>query len=179
VLLLENDPALGATALIDGLTAASTYADEQYAGHAAAFVGDPASALLAAPEPQQRELAKTLDEVIARLFPGRRFGVDARSYRQCLCYMAWHQRLAADSNSTITALAAENAILHFILPVRSASEFKDLLDRFATKTLPLESEAQSPDVPGGLLHPRLERLRAARSGPLDELQAIDFWESLS
>lgn len=99
--------------------------------------------------------------------------VSPRDVQRSVLYMAWQVPLAkaaADAGMTdivpTDAAAAENAILHFVLPGLSAEQFRRGL-------APLTDVAQTD----GLLRRRLERLSGGGEGLFGV--PADFWASLS
>lgn len=99
--------------------------------------------------------------------------VSPRDVQRSVLYMAWHIPLALAASAaaiegvlSTDAAAAENAVLHFVLPGLSAEQFRRCLE-------PLTDSAQ----PGGLLRRRLERLSSGAEGLFGV--PADFWASLS
>lgn len=98
--------------------------------------------------------------------------VTPRDLQRCVQYMAWYVSLAeaASSSGMDVALddlaAAENALLHFILPGLSSEQFR--------LALPALVEVSSP---GGMLQQRLTRLVEGGDGVFGV--PPDFWASLS
>ena len=93
-----------------------------------------------------------------------------RPLQRSLIYMAWYAELRGvtepEPGDTVVEAAADNALLHFVLPALSAKEFDGSLSAF-------KSESR-----GGVLAPRLARLeqaaRAQQFGP-----PSDFWGVLT
>lgn len=93
-----------------------------------------------------------------------------RPLQRSLIYMAWYAELVGvaepELGDPVVETAADNAVLHFVLPVLSPAEFAGAMAVF------------KPELRSGVLAPRLARLertsRAQQFGP-----APDFWGALT
>jgi hypothetical protein len=98
-------------------------------------------------------------------------------------YMAWFWLLAetdraALSDAAVRELAAENALLHIVLPTLSSSSFARAMTKFREGDPAATPAAGSPDDLGGLLAGRVGRLDAAVRNSMFP-DAVDFWAALS
>jgi energy-coupling factor transporter ATP-binding protein EcfA2 len=160
----------------------------------ASFVGDPFLAARQLDEHQLEELVSgitsTLDRMGARSEPPEssedpNIPITYRQMDQFARYVAWFVLLADAAalaeekapDPAVYAVAAENAILHFVLPTLSPTDFSLALNHLHE----VRGELHPPAPPGGLgsmLPSRVERLRDA--GGSDFVgRALDFWDRLS
>lgn len=140
------------------------------------LLGDPRAAWAARlTEGSQQELVGSLEPYIVTLAEsaGRSANiVSPRDLQRCLLYMAWFTALAQSANqsgmsvSADAASAAENALLHFVLPGLSSEQFG--------RALPAVRDIAMPD---GYLQDRLNRLTEGSEGFFGV--PPDFWASLS
>ena len=106
--------------------------------------------------------------------------ISRRDALRSLAFMAYYVRLQTDSapEPEVVRLAAENAVLHCVLPTVDADHFTGALE--ALNGADLMSASPSADTIGGLLKPRVERLVEMTSGSgLGFADALDFWSALS
>jgi hypothetical protein len=106
--------------------------------------------------------------------------ISRRDALRSLAYMAYYVRLNSDGapDPEIVELAAENAVLHFVLPTLDPDHFSSTLN--ALSTADLAEAAVGSDALGGLLKPRVERLsELASTSGLGFADALDFWSALS
>lgn len=144
---------------------------EEAVGPAATFIGRPTIALHRYVASGGNAFEQALSERAAMLRD--KLGVDAIAHRQLqrsLMYMAWYVELNGeadpDQGQPAVEAAADNAILHFVLPSLPAAQFEKAL------------EALDDGKRRGVLAQRLSRLR----GILTEHQfgpPPDFWGALS
>lgn len=140
-------------------------------------VGEPTTARAALNEGDLKSLVTSFGSVLASaggsdLVPSRR-DVD-----RALNYMAYYVALASSEQAPADAMrrAAENAILHVVLPQLSAETFASAIRALASAHL--EDAAADPGVIGGLLGPRVTRLGKSMNDALFA-DAVDFWTALS
>jgi energy-coupling factor transporter ATP-binding protein EcfA2 len=149
-------------------------------GAGAAFLGDPRAALVVTDD--VGELAEPLAKMLTKMRGTGHGGVSRRDLLRCVLYVAYFRLLTeglpvAGDQSRI---AAENAILHFVLPTLSAEQFPRALDALLTDGGdPLAPVAADDAIIGGLLRPRLERLADSIRTPLGLTDAVDYWSALS
>jgi hypothetical protein len=174
VVLLEPPEIDSALASTEALTALTRLPP---APPGAVLFGDPrrawSSYVMAGDEGRFREALSPLLETLRVSAGNGKNVVSPRDVQRSVLYMAWHVPLAeAATTAAIEGVlssdtaAAENAVLHFVLPGLSAEQFRRCLE-------PLTDVAQS----GGLLRRRLERLSGGGEGLFGV--PADFWASLS
>lgn len=144
---------------------------EEATGPAAGLIGRPTIALHRYVASGSNVFEQALSERATMLRD--KLGVDVIAHRQLqrsLMYMAWHVELSGeadpDQGQPAVEAAADNAILHFVLPSLPAAQFEKAL------------EALDDGNRTGVLAQRLSRLR----GILAEHQfgpPPDFWGALS
>jgi hypothetical protein len=139
----------------------------------------PAAALIGRPTLAFDRYSETGSDVFQQALKDRAailrsvLGSDVMAHRplqRSLIYMSWYAELLGvtepDLGNPAVEAAADNAVLHFVLPVLSAKEFGSALSVF-------KSEQRS-----GVLAPRLARLeqvtKAQQFGP-----PPDFWGALT
>jgi energy-coupling factor transporter ATP-binding protein EcfA2 len=111
--------------------------------------------------------------------------VSRRQLAQMLLYGSWLVLLAeawlgiADDPLVPARYqwAAENALLHFVLPALAPAEFTDALQNLSTTGA--VSPATSADKLGSLLASRVFRLKAAADDSVLTGRLLDFWDRLS
>lgn len=144
---------------------------EEASGPAAALIGRPTIALHRYVMSGSNVFEQALSERAAMLRD--RLGVDVIAHRQLqrsLMYMAWYVELSGetepDQGQPPVEAAADNAILHFVLPSLPAAQFEKAL------------EALDDGHRSGVLARRISRLRSILAdhqfGP-----SPDFWGALS
>ena len=109
---------------------------------------------------------------------GKRLVPSRRDLDRSINYIAYYNLLAdpdAD-RSIIYSRAAENALMHFILPQLSAGDFSQVLRNLMDMNL--EPASVDANTVGGLLKPRIERLSESVQGALFS-DTVDFWAALS
>lgn len=135
---------------------------------------DPRTALAAIRNaPALTDLAGVLDTTVTELRDALGSNpVSKRDEQKCLLFMAFFQEVAAHvpglaiATSDRARVAAENAVLHFVLPALTPEAFTEAVALF-----------RAPGVPS-LLRSRCERLAPEDAdGALG--YAIDFWAALS
>lgn len=142
-----------------------------------AFLGDPMTALRALDSSIQAQLHQALLAIQDDLGGVM---ISRRDALRALAYMAYFVRLQTNSTPEpeIAKLAAENAILHCVLPTVDADHFVRVLK--ALNETDLTQPASSNDSVGGVLLPRVERLLDMTTGlGLGFADALDFWSALS
>lgn len=168
VLLLETPTFETALAAADTLVHSSV---EDAAGPAAGFIGRPTIAFGRYAETGSDVYQQALSERAAML--REKLGVDVIAHRQLqhsLMYMAWFVELSGGTEPELghpaVDAAADNALLHFVLPSLPAAQFESAL------------EALDDGRRIGVLATRLARLRYVvaeqQFGP-----PPDFWGALS
>lgn len=178
VVLMEPSRDLDAEAVassLDALDSATDSASE--GGEGRGHLQDPIAGW-ESPDVDQDDLADELVEFL-REVRGEEGNVSShRDLQQALLYMAYFVLLAPDvPESSPERIAAENAFLHFMLPVLPPEEFERTIDRLLD--LNLVAPASDDTEVGGLLGPRVDRLSAARERAFGVSGAIDFWAALS
>ena len=145
-------------------------------GPAAAFLGDPLAALKGLKGTETDVVAAAL-LAITPLLGGAL--VSRRDAIRCLAYMAYFRCLAPDlmSGEQVLRLAAENAILHCVLPTVDADHFVSALQ--VLEATALCEAASDDDIIGGLLATRVEKLLEIATSGLGIAAAIDYWAALS
>ena len=148
------------------------------------WLGDPDTARTSLSPERRAALAAALEKVVEAASAGAQPGpisISNRDVVRCLNYMAYFVLLAEASNprpAAMDALAAENALLHFVLPGLPPEDFRSCFDALLAKPTQLQPESADPAIAGGQLMPRLERLARA-STRFAFAEALDFWASLS
>lgn len=175
VVLLE--PAELTEAALMGMANSSETQDQAVAeGWGESFLGDPLSALTAAPEEEVAVLAARLRGFVEGFDEPT---VSHRSAKRCLAYMAYFRALcgsAPGSEDETLQLAVENAFAHCVLPTVEPGRFLATLT--SLEGMELIPAAESEDELGGLLRLRVERLlNTAREG--SDFGILDFWSALS
>lgn len=108
--------------------------------------------------------------------------VSHRDVHRSLLYMLWYVGLGSGvaaslgGESALRSIAAENALLHFVLPSLGPAAFQDSVRALVGSDALRPKEA--PGI-GGLLRPRLERLLQSLNEAEGFSGAIDFWNALS
>ena len=136
------------------------------------YLGDPLWALEQSDQRGIDDMATALLPLLSAVGAGRNL-VSRRDLFRCLAYMAYYEALVG-SGPPARTLAAENAVLHFILPGLSSDQFAVALRALAEQPL---VEAADQRALGGLLKSRVERLHAAVTG--EAIGSVDFWTALS
>jgi hypothetical protein len=178
VLLIE--PSLAAsTDDIEGVVSlALGEQSDANAGEAAAFLGDPRTAL--ARRGSAGDLAEALNTLLTKALPAGAAVVSRRDLLRSLLYMAYYAELVAEAATEVPVLAAENAFAHFILPTLPSELFitaaTNLLDDARAPALAARAD---PDAIGGALRPRLQRLGDVLGSFAGAIDAVDFWSALS
>lgn len=145
---------------------------------ASRFLGDPMTALSAAGDEVSAQLRGALLSITGKLGDG--VLVSRRDALRSLAYMAYYVRLqtATAPDPETVRLAAENAILHYVLPTLGADHFTVAME--ALDAADLAPAPTSEDVFGGILGPRIERLKEMTSSSgLGFADSLDFWSALS
>ncbi len=161
----------------------------------AAFVESPALALasLAGDEGRRNDLKAGLEGLVASVIKGaseqQTVGrlenfVTRRQATQMLCYVAWFSLLAegytlwsSTAVENAVKIAAENALLHFVLPGLPPAEFTAVLT-YLTKSSLISSPAD-PKQLGSVLASRVKRLESAAGESFIAGRYLDFWDRLS
>jgi energy-coupling factor transporter ATP-binding protein EcfA2 len=149
-------------------------------GEFARFLGDPSSGFAFHDGPVQDACARSLGAWIDRMATETWTpAVSRRDWVRAMMYMGYFLLLAGDrvGLEEATSLAAENALLHFVLPGLPAERFSVALSELARAT-DLSPAPQSEDDLGGLLAPRLARLNESLAA-FGIAEAVDFWTALS
>ncbi len=169
VVLLEPLDDVAAADGIDALWNEGTAARE---GGPEELLHDPRTALaFLRGTPELTELADSLDTVIRRL--GAAIGanpVSKRDEQRCLLYMAFFRDIApyvpGFQQGEVLMQAAENAVLHFVLPGLTPQQFLAAVDHFRE------------EGPPSLLRSRCARLLPEKAD-VSLGYAVDFWTALS
>ncbi len=190
VILLEPeeqfDPLAAATFLSNIGTIDTTDETKPPAGPGRPWIGDPSSARTGCTQSELREITNALAFILKRIADAgseASVHISHRDLERCVNYMAYFVRLgeAAASLSldrtTLLALAAENALLHVVLPNLPAHSFRACVTALLIDKI-LCTPSASPDQLGGLLLSRMRRLHASATG-LVFAEALDFWACLS
>ncbi len=161
----------------------------------ATFVESPALALesLAGDEDRRNGLKTELEGLVAAVIKGaseqQTIGrlenfVTRRQAAQMLCYVAWFSLLAEGytiwSSTAVESapkIAAENALLHFVLPGLPPAEFTAVLN-YLTKSSFISNPAD-PKQLGSILASRVKRLESAAGESFIAGRYLDFWDRLS
>lgn len=153
-------------------------------GLGAPFLQDPLGALKILENPATAELEEALQKALTGLGSVHDV-VSHRDVHRAVAYMSWYVLLGhgmTPTNSTngqsisLSQLAAENALLHFVLPRLHAEEFRLAVD--SLMEFPLAIGSDDAEGLGGTLLPRIERLReSANRAAFGGL--VDFWSALS
>jgi energy-coupling factor transporter ATP-binding protein EcfA2 len=184
VVLLEPAPSQPASAIKDLVDL--TLTEYEHAGtaegQAAALLGDPRTALLKTPS--RANLANALHSILVKIGGGQTAAVSRRDLLRCMVYMAYFAYVvdgaAGTGGADIPRIAAENAVLHFILPTLPPERFGTSVNALLSDTTdPLGAAAGGSDTVGPLLRSRLERLAGTVGSPLGLTDAIDYWSALS
>lgn len=106
--------------------------------------------------------------------------VSRRQFGQMVCYASWFDLVNRSTSGTTTPsptscrIAAENALLHFVLPTLGAADFESALENLSSCEGRL-----SVASPGGLLRSRLSRLSDGVGDAALIGRVLDFWDRLS
>lgn len=177
VMLIEPVPMPEAGELLETLSKANVdWEDEDSFG--ASVIQDPLAILAVATDDRKTACIHVLAESLAKLGALR---ASRRDVDRCVLFMLWFEGLAssvtdeAGGPQAVRHLAAENALLHYILPGLPPAGFRQALHTLSSDDL------RSPSATGlaGLLLPRIERLRATMEGAQGFEGAMDFWNALS
>lgn len=175
VLLLEPEPLTQSD-----LTALAAIPEEGEsgipAGVAAPFLGDPLTALDDLDEENESKLQVAFLAIAGHLGGAL---VSRRDALRSLAYMAYFVRLRGDGapDDDVVRLAAENAILHCVLPTVDADHFAGALQALTESGL-MAAPASTDEI-GGVLGTRAERLLEMTTTGLGFAEAVDFWSALS
>lgn len=178
VMLIEPVPMPPFGELLETLSKANAdWQDEEPLG--ASVIQDPMAILSVAAEDRKNSCIGVLADSLERLSPLR---AARRDIDRCVLYMLWFEGLAssfaaeAGGAEALRGLAAENALLHYILPGLPPAGFRQAL-----RSLESSGSLRSPGAPclAGLLQPRVERLQATLDGAQGFEGAMDFWNALS
>jgi hypothetical protein len=181
VVLLEPQQQLDAAALAKRLGADVIEAVGDADDVARTRVGDPDCARNALSEADLTALLEPfLALVLATIGEG---ALSHRDVARAANYMAWFWLLAETDRGSlgddaVRRLAAENALLHIVLPTLSSTSFARAMARFRDHDPAAAPAADSPNVLGGLLAGRVSRLDAAVRNSMFP-DAVDFWAALS
>lgn len=142
----------------------------------AAFMGSPDAARLQSDEAEVAADLMAFDAIrIAAQGDDNLLLVGRRDIVRIANYMSYYRRLVPETSSR--NIAAENAFLHFVLPILPQSQFAAAVERLASAGGHL-TQGDNADSVGGLLSSRINRLRmVAEADPYPE--ALDFWAALS
>jgi energy-coupling factor transporter ATP-binding protein EcfA2 len=169
VVLLEP---LEEVAAADGLDALWTAQATPRVEGPEELLHDPRTALaLLRNTPELSIVASALDEVTKDLATALGSNpVSKRDEQRCLLYMAFYKDIAphvpeVEVDDLLTQ-AAENAVLHFVLPGLVPQQFAAAIELYRT------------DGPASLLRQRCDRL-LPEDGDLSLGYAVDFWSALS
>lgn len=177
VLLLEPDVVLDVDAEVDRVRGRGA-ADPRPAGLGLGYLGDPRTALLAIERDVALDALQRFSDLMESVSGDVRLVPSRRDIDRSLQYMAYFVMLAQDwsSDVDVVGLAAENALLHFVLPQLPDHQFSEVLR--ALRNASLQGASEEPVVLGGLLQSRVQRLlQAMESGLFSD--SLDFWAALS
>jgi energy-coupling factor transporter ATP-binding protein EcfA2 len=150
------------------------------------WIGDPAAARVVCNEKELREFTDTLASFLRAVVDENNEAILRLSHRdleRCVNYMAYFIRLGnATSGPTpdrpsLLRLAAENAMLHIVLPNLPANIFRICVQALLEDEI-LSTPSYNPRQLGGLLLPRLQRLYNSTTG-IVFTEALDFWACLT
>lgn len=162
---------------------------ESWRGEGAGHLQDPAVILTSTDEAELEKLAAELAVLLDEALYSDDFEATQRNLVRSLIYMAYYVRVAADltvvteddaqmdKELLLRRIAAENALLHFVLPTLSPDVFNHAVNKLATAELAPESN--NPDVLGGMLRSRIDRLASRLSEMGGLAGVVDFWTALS
>jgi energy-coupling factor transporter ATP-binding protein EcfA2 len=185
VLLLEPQDVVSPEVIVDLADAREDPDEVAEAGIAAAYLGDPRSALNAMDESPVLELSTALASAFGALSTEQPITVSRRDKLRCLLYGSYivalvdADRLSEPPTGNVTQLAAENAILHCVLPTLAVERFALAVNNLLSGSYALFDPAESESVLGGLLKSRLLRLQEATASALVFGVTVDFWSALS
>lgn len=173
VILLEVDDAVDITEGLFGLTngAVSTQA-----GAGAQWLGDPLTALQQMDQADKSALLNSYQKLVAQVDPeGTVIKLSFRQRVRIAAYMAYFLGLASAVSTDLEeakVVAAENCLLHFVLPLLDPEAFRSVVSRaqvgFRT-TSPI----------GGLLKSRIAKLTSLEDRDQFDLLSVDFWSALA
>jgi hypothetical protein len=110
--------------------------------------------------------------------------VSRRQLAQMVTFSTWFSLIAraqdaraGSETASIERIAAENSLLHFVLPGLDATTFGQALELLSQSTLHLT--VQTENQYGGLLRNRVDRLGSAGGEQAVLGQVLDFWDRLS
>jgi hypothetical protein len=131
-----------------------------------------------------QELSGALAAAFGALSPNQLLPISRRDMLRCLLYGSYFLSLVDPATAGVPAaqlpqLAAENALLHFVLPTLPVERFGSAVNALLDGPYSLTETAVSDDALGGLLKSRLVRLHEATDSTLGFGDTVDFWSALS
>jgi hypothetical protein len=181
VVLLEPQQQLDAGAVAKRLSEDVVEAVGDSDDIARTRIGDPDCARNALAE---SDLTALLESFLGLVEPTVGHGaLSHRDIARAANYMAWFWLLAQNDRSGlgedgVRRLAAENALLHAVLPTLSSTSFARAMTKLRDNDPEAATGAASPNELGGLLAGRVDRLDAAVRNSMFP-DAVDFWAALS
>jgi energy-coupling factor transporter ATP-binding protein EcfA2 len=185
VMLLEPQDAVTPEA-IAGLADTQEHPDHVADdGIAASYIGNPRSALDAMDEAPVLDLSIALASTFDALSPDQPMPVSRRDMLRCMLYGSYllalidPDRVPVALTGRLTQVAAENAVLHCVLPTLPLERFAVAVNTLLQGSYALLEPPDSETVLGGLLKSRLHRLQEATESALGFGDTVDFWSALS
>jgi hypothetical protein len=145
-----------------------------------AIAQDPLAVLKVA-GPERLEAAYSSLSRLLAVLPAE-ISVSMRDVHRAIIYMLWFRGVcssygqSAAHEALIFKVAAENALLHFVLPGLSSIQFRSAVDSISN-AVGLSSSEES--VVGGLLVGRIRTLRRILEESEGFFGAMDFWNAMS
>ena len=174
VVLLEPEEIDG-DSFIDGIVAEGVVATGVPDG--ASWIGDPAATARAS---ERTDIEKQVEQYVQFMrdsVPRNPLVPSYRDLKRAIYYMSNFAALLSGCPENyevelVQRVAAENAFLHVTLPALGPGDFSRTVEHLAN------SSSLTEEDPGGLLRPRITRLRDAIDSSLFS-DVVDFWTALS
>ena len=185
VMLLEPQDAVTPEAIAALADTQEDSDDVAEDGKAADFLGNPRSALDAMDEGPLLELSNALASMFRALSPEQPMPVSRRDMLRCMLYGSYLLALVDPETvpealtGRLTQVAAENAVLHCVLPTLPVERFAPTVNNLLHGSYGLLEPPDSEAVLGGILKSRLHRLQEATDSALGFGDTVDFWSALS
>lgn len=177
VVLLEPDAAFNVNQEVERLSGGDPVAT-LVGDHIGVAVGDPTAARRELSDAALRSLVEAFSTVLKSAEGSRQLVPSRRDIDRALNYMAYYVKLADGNQDSADAArrAAENALLHVVLPQLPAHAFTTAVRALSAASL--EGASADMNTVGGLLAPRVSRLSASITDALFS-DTVDFWTALS